>query len=200
MTTRPYELLVRFSQDGAVAGAHIRTITSVNGRDYESDPIPLASTDDPAFTDFASQFSAVAIAEKESVKTELEKLQSEYNSKVAEVDSANVTIAQLQARIAELTAPPPNPFPDADWANFRFAILADEAIQRVAAENSTAWPLMVLYLSQLDTNPARGLDIAALWNFMEAHSAVSADEITRINAIAAKFSIPLALNDQGQFE
>ena len=115
----------------------------------------------------------------------------------SERDSALEQVATLQAELDAIKNPP-NPFPDADWKSFRFAILADPAINRVANENATAWPLMVLYLSQLDTMPSRGLDIAQLWNFLEANTAVNAEEIARINGISEQFGIPLRLNEQGQ--
>lgn len=119
--------------------------------------------------------------------------ESDKAAALEQLAAANARIAELEAQIN-----PPNPFPNADWASFKFTILSDPAIQRVAAENATAWPLMVLYLSQLDTNPARGADIAQLWNFIEAHSAVNSTEIARINAISQQFGIPLQMNSEGQ--
>ncbi len=71
MTTRPYELLARFGNNGTVAGVSVRTITNVNGRDFESDPMPLADATDPAFVSFAEQFSASVLAENETLKAEL---------------------------------------------------------------------------------------------------------------------------------
>lgn len=88
MTTRPYELLARFAADGAVAGVSVRTITTVSGRDYESDPAPLSGATDPAFTAFAEQFSADAVAAR---------------------DAALAQVVELTAEVARLTAliPPP---------------------------------------------------------------------------------------------
>jgi hypothetical protein len=71
---RPYELLARFASDGSVAGVSIRTITTVNDRDYESDPMPLAGTSDPAFVAFAEQFAAAAVAERDALAAELASL------------------------------------------------------------------------------------------------------------------------------
>jgi hypothetical protein len=69
MTTRPYELLARFAPDGTVAGVSVRNITTVDGRDYESDPMPLSDADDPAFVAFAESFAASAMAELESLRS-----------------------------------------------------------------------------------------------------------------------------------
>jgi seryl-tRNA synthetase len=136
-----------------------------------------------------------AIAE---LTADLQTAASQLEATTNQLAAANAEIETLTARIDELENPS-NPFPDADWKNFRFAILADPAIDRVATENATAWPLMVLYLSQLDTMPSRGLDIAQLWNFLEAHTAVDTEEIARINATAERFNIPLRINEEGQF-
>jgi hypothetical protein len=77
MSTRPYELLARFGKDGIEAGVHVRTITTVNGKDYESDPIPLSDATDPIFVEFAQQFSASVIAENEKLKKEIKLLKDD---------------------------------------------------------------------------------------------------------------------------
>lgn len=86
--TRPYELLARFAADGTVAGVSVRTITTVGGRDYESDPSPLSGTGDAAFAEFADQFSASIVAERDLLAAQ---------------------VAELTAEVARLTAliPPP---------------------------------------------------------------------------------------------
>lgn len=91
MTTRPYELLARFNADGTVAGVSVRTIATVNGRDYESDPTPLAGTGDAAFAAFADQFAAAIVAER---------------------DTAIAALQPLQAEIDRLTALIPPPLPE----------------------------------------------------------------------------------------
>lgn len=95
MTTRPYELLARFAADGTVAGVSMRTITTVGGRDYESDPAPLSGATDPAFTAFAEQFSASVVAERDQAVSELETQR-----------------ATMQAEIDRLTALVPAPVAD----------------------------------------------------------------------------------------
>lgn len=88
--TRPYELLARFGSNGTVAGVSVRTITTVNGRDYESDPMPLSGATDPAFVAFAEQFAAAATTERDSLASQVETLAAEK--------------ATLTARVAELEA------------------------------------------------------------------------------------------------
>jgi hypothetical protein len=99
MTTRPYELLARFSPDGTIAGVSVRTITTVNGRDYESDPAPLSGATDPALTAFASQFAAASIAERDTAL-------SERDAALQQVESVR---AELQMEIDRLTALIPTP-------------------------------------------------------------------------------------------
>jgi hypothetical protein len=102
MTTRPYELLARFAPDGTVAGVSVRTITTVNGRDYESDPQPLSDTSDPEFVAFAEQFSADVVAERDLLKAELEALANLQ----AERDQLAAQVSDLQAEIEALKNPP----------------------------------------------------------------------------------------------
>ncbi len=101
MTTRPYELLVCFAQNGSIRGASVRYITTVNGRDYEGDPIPLQGVDDPAFAAFAERFGAAAIAERDTARAELATMTAERDS----LDSslAAMTIARDEAMAARDT-------------------------------------------------------------------------------------------------
>lgn len=137
MTTRPYELLARFAADGTVAGVSVKTITTVGGRDYESDPIPLADTDDPAFVGFAEQFSASVVAERDEAVSALESQR-----------------ATMQAEIDRLTAliPPPLParsiYPRELLGRFTFAEVVaairtddDAAIYAVANLQTTVAPI-----------------------------------------------------------
>jgi len=180
VTSRPYELLARFAPDGSIAGVSVRTITTVNGRDFESDPEPLSGANDPAFAAFAEQFSAAVVAERDVLIAEKAALH-------AEVDRLTLLVP----------APVPDAFLSADWARFRNAILSDEAVQRVATGNPTAWPLMVLYLAQLSSQPSRGVDIAQLWTMLEANTPITSDEVERINAIATECGVPLQMNSDG---
>lgn len=88
MTTRPYELLARFAPDGTVAGVSVRTITTVNGRDYESDPLPLAEATDSAFVAFADQFAAAVVAERDAALAALQPLQAEIDRLTALIPPA----------------------------------------------------------------------------------------------------------------
>lgn len=209
--TRPYELLARFAPSGSVAGVSVRTITTVNGRDFESDPVPLSGVSDPAFVAFASQFAAGAVSERDTLQSQVATLTSERDALQTQADtipglqshieSLTTAKAELEAEVARLTALVPPPVPDvflsADWPRFRNLILSDPAVQRVATGNPTAWPLMVLYLAQLSSMPSRGADIAQLWTMLEANTPVTPEEVARINAIAAECGVPLRMNEDG---
>jgi hypothetical protein len=60
-----------------VAGISAKTLTTVNGRDYESDPMPLESTEDPVFVQFATTFCSAAVAERDSLASEVADLREE---------------------------------------------------------------------------------------------------------------------------
>jgi hypothetical protein len=188
---KPYELLARFSADGSVAGVSVRTITTVSGRDYEGDPTPLSGASDPAFAAFAEQFAASAVAERDAA----------ISDRDAALQSVEAVRAELQAEIDRLTTLVPTPVPDgfaaADWPRFRTLILADPAVQRVAAGNPVLWPVVVLYLRELSEIPSRGADIAQLWTIMEQQTPVTTEEVARINAIATECGVPLQMNSDG---
>lgn len=199
MSKTPYEFTARLNADGSVAGCHIRYQYAVAGKtvDGDAEPVNLA---DPVFTSFATAFNVAAVAQSAQLTTDLAAANAAKDAAIQAKQQAETQVATLQARIAELEAElnPPNPFPNADWQGFREAALTDPAIQRVAAGNPVLWPVLFMYLSELSTNPARGRDIAWLWNTMETQTPVSADEIARVNAIAANHGVPLQMNSEGQ--
>lgn len=102
MTTRPYELLARFAADGTVAGVSVRTITTVDGRDFESDPQPLSGTDDPSFTSFAEQFAAAAATELARVKAERDELAASLAATQALLNDQNSVTRSITPRQAKL--------------------------------------------------------------------------------------------------
>jgi len=110
MSTRPYELLARFEADGTVAGVSVRTITTVNGRDYESDPTPLAGATDPVFVAFADQFAAAVVAQRDVAVAAQTTLQAEIDRLAAlippEEDENGLpsVITCVQGRLALLQA------------------------------------------------------------------------------------------------
>lgn len=91
--TRPYELLARFNPTGTVRGISVKTITTVNGRDYESDPLPIASATDPAIVEFAEQFSTALLAQRDQLLIEKAAL-------VAERDRLQAENASLREQLA----------------------------------------------------------------------------------------------------
>lgn len=92
MAKRAYELLVRFGKDETVAGAHVKEMhLDDDGNDLrETAPIPLADTNNPAFNAFKDQFAAAALAENESLKTQL----AEANARIATLLEAVRTIRE----------------------------------------------------------------------------------------------------------
>jgi len=96
MTTQPYELLARFNSDGTVTGVFTKTLTLLNGRAFENDPVPLADTTDPAFTQFAEAFSASVVAERNALLAKVSELQAKipWNPRVIE---ASAFIARITA-------------------------------------------------------------------------------------------------------
>lgn len=95
MTTRPYELLARFGADGTIAGVSVRTITTLNGRDFEGDPQPLIGASDPAFAAFAEQFSAAAVAELEATKTKLLESQKKLTEATEQITTLQTSVEEL---------------------------------------------------------------------------------------------------------
>jgi hypothetical protein len=159
-----------------------------------------------AFGVFVESLKAELAKERDKVIADLAELTADLQTASTQLEAAtnqlaaaNATIETLQARIDELENPP-NPFPDADWQGFRQAALTDDAVLRVASGNAVLWPVLFAYLSELSTNPARGRDIAWLWNTMEAQTPVSKEEVARVNGIAQRFGVPLRMNDEGQIE
>ncbi len=97
MTQTPYELLARFATDGTIAGVSVRYLTTINGKVYEGDPQPLSGVDDPAFNDFADQFAAGVVAERDE-------LLHEVNTLAQAKEQAETTVSGLTAKIAELNS------------------------------------------------------------------------------------------------
>ncbi len=91
--TRPYELLARFAADGTIAGVSVRTLTTINGRDYESDPQPLSGASDAAFVAFAEQFAAAAVAQRDA-------LLSQVSTLTVERDALTAQVAELEAELS----------------------------------------------------------------------------------------------------
>jgi hypothetical protein len=103
MSSRPYELLARFGSDGTVAGVHVRTITTIDGRDFESDPKPLPGATDPAFVAFADQFSAAVVEERDSLKTQLEQANARI-TQLLESLPYNPRVMEAKHFVARITA------------------------------------------------------------------------------------------------
>jgi hypothetical protein len=204
MTTKPYELLARFNADGTTAGVTVRTLTVVNGRDFESDPIPLSGATDPAFTQFAQAFSAAVVSERDTLQSQLTAMTIELDSAMSEkatlqsqLDAAMNAVVALQARIDELENPP-NPFPNSDWQGFRSAALSSPTIMRMAVSNIGNFMMLLIYMTEMQKDPSTSLKMAQVWNEMETKTPLSPEEIASINSLAANYQVPMVLNSEGQ--
>jgi hypothetical protein len=97
--SRPYALLVRFKQDGTVAGASAQYIETVNGRDYELDPVPLAEGGSE-FAAFATAFSASVVAQRDELLAELADLQQQMATLTQQFAAAQQQVATLTLQLA----------------------------------------------------------------------------------------------------
>ena len=103
MATTPYELLARFATDGTIAGVSVRYLTTINGKVYEGDPQPLASIDDPAFNEFADQFSAGVVEERDELAEQVESLTEGKQAAEASVEQLTAQVGTLTNENATLT-------------------------------------------------------------------------------------------------
>lgn len=211
MTARPDRLLIVFSDPlrNRLSAASYQTLTDIgDGRDMES----LQPIDAEQLETLLPGFNAGTLAERDALQAQVTELTADLETASSQAESLASQVTELSQRptqaqfnaaneqiaALELQLHPPNPFPDADWPGFRQAALTDPAVQRVAAGNSVLWPVLFAYLSELSTNPARGQDIAWLWNTMESQTPVGLDDVARVNAMAEEFGVPLRMNTEGQ--
>lgn len=209
-TVEPYEVMMRWN--GQTWALHARSlITLDDGTEVEGKPVPLAGLSDPAFTEIAELVSAskdneiaTLTAERDSLQSQLTTMTTERDTALSEkaslqtqLDSANATIETLQARIDELENPL-NPFQNSDWQGFRSAALASPVIMRMAVSNIGNFMMLLIYLTEMQKDPATSLKMAAVWNEMETRTPLSPEEITSINQMAAHYQVPMVLNSEGQ--
>jgi chromosome segregation ATPase len=118
-TTRPYELLARWGDDGKVVGVHTRTLTTLdNGRVVEDSPVPLKDATDPEFTAFAEAFAAAVVAERNQLRVDLDAAtaltaslqenlvaaqEAESASRIS-VEELTTIKAELESTLTEMTA------------------------------------------------------------------------------------------------
>lgn len=126
MTKTPYELLARFNTQGQVSGVSVRYLTTLNGKVYEGDPEPLSGTSDPAFTAFASQFSAAIVLERDALKTQVDELTQAKQTVEQQLQSSNATIDNKTAQLATVEAEKQQVQQLLDAANARINALLSE--------------------------------------------------------------------------
>ena len=101
MSEKPYELLARFKPDGSVGGVHVRSIVTVGGRDYETDPAPLSGATDPAFIAFAEQFAAATVSENEILKSQAVVMLQSIEQQEQELIDWQSKVSELQSRLSQ---------------------------------------------------------------------------------------------------
>ena len=132
MTTEAYELVVRMPHGTSPGGASVRYLTTVNGREFESDPQPLADATDPVFVAFAEQFSAktvaerdAAVAERDAAVAERDAAQTALTTVTAERDAARAEVERLTAELDAIRNPTDSQgFPVLSAVQLRLGILA----------------------------------------------------------------------------
>ena len=126
MTQAPYELLARFNQNGQVAGVSVRYLFAVGGKVVEGDPEPLAGTNDAAFTSFAQQFAAAAVAERDELASEKATLETQVTTLTSERDAALAQAATLTDEKASLSEVNTTLTAQLAAANARIAALVEQ--------------------------------------------------------------------------
>ncbi len=200
-----------FEESASIKVIQVNEAMKIDGVVRQITPVAASSVTDPKVKAILEASSQAVTAERDALQTSLTKMTVDRDAQKLLADAVPGLQAQLETLIAEkqalqaeverLTALVPPPVPDAflsaDWPRFRNLILSEEAVQRVATGNPTAWPLMVLYLAQLSSTPSRGADIAQLWTMLEQNTPITPDEVARINAIATECGVPLQMHDDG---
>jgi hypothetical protein len=155
MSTTPYELLVRFNPDGTVSGVSVRTLTTVNGRAFESDPQPLAGTKDPAFTAFAEQFSAGVVAERDEALADLAASRAELAPLTTERDALRAEVERLNAELEALRNP---------TDSRGFPILYPSQLRRQLRRSGISLATVAAVIAAIPDEVMRG-DAADLWEY-----------------------------------
>lgn len=179
---QPYELLVRMNPDGTVRGASTKTISDVGGTDVVSDPVPLIGTDDPAFSDFADQFAASVVAERDRLLAQVDSLREERDAAQAKVEPLETEVAALQAELEALRNPPFDPRVVSPYA-FVNRYTMDERIAILQAAKTDVQ--VELILSELQTVARVRLDVEATKNGVNYLASIGVISESRVSEILA---------------
>lgn len=192
----------------AIMASRVEEISE--GRYLPANPINLlvgkfdSSQLPPEIATVIDGINSEALAEKNSLTTEVELLKTERDSLKTEKDSLLETIQQaeqqiesLQLRIQELLTPV-SPYPETDWQGFRSAALASPIILKMATSNMGNFMMLLIYLTEMQKDQSAALKMAVVWNEMENKTPLTQIEIEAINNLAASFKVPLTLNSEGQ--
>lgn len=196
---------VQSADDKAIAQQQATIATLTTERDSLQSDLTDAQSKCTIAESQVNQLEQQLDAANEQIATltaERDALQQQANTLAAQVAQLTQENATALARIAELEAQlnPPNPFPDADWQGFRSAALASPVILRMAMSNVGNFMMLLIYMTELQKDPAVAAKMAGVWNEMEAKTPLNTQEIAEVNALAESHSVPFALNSEGQIQ
>lgn len=96
MSSRLYELKARIKADASVA-LEVRDLYTVNGKEFEGDPRPIADGDADTVA-FLAGFNSAAVAERDAKISELAQAQTDHQAALAAKDAAHADeVATLNA-------------------------------------------------------------------------------------------------------
>ena len=115
------------------------------------------------------------------------------------------TAAFIQQYGAEIPEPEATPEPGSEpnWVAFRTQIAVHPAYLRLVTghpQNTVLNGVLIPLLFGLGENPSLLIEVAQIWNAMEANVSLTIIESAQLNAVANTFHIPLHLDAQGKME
>ena len=97
MSSRLYELKARIKADASVA-LEVRDLYTVNGREFEGDPRPIADGDADTVA-FLAGFNSAAVAERDAKIAELAQAQTDHAAALAAKGAAHAEVVATYGRV-----------------------------------------------------------------------------------------------------